>query len=94
MDTKLNDSLIIEGLAREVVNKINSMRRDEGFDVSDRIHVEMQTTDRVKTCFELHGNYICNEVLAVSVEFKQCEGAEWDLNGEAAVIRLEKVSIR
>lgn len=91
LDTSLNESLVIEGLAREVVNKINSMRRDGGFDVTDRIHVKIQTTDKVRTCFEVHGDYICNEVLALSVDFQECNGIQWDLNGEDARILIEKV---
>ena len=73
------------------MNKINTMRRDEGLDVSDRIKVTIETTDRVKSCFEKHGGYIENEVLAISFDFEPCEGKEWDLNGELAKIALEKV---
>ncbi|MFQ5729901.1 MAG: DUF5915 domain-containing protein, partial [Waddliaceae bacterium] len=90
LDTTLNEELLVEGLGREVVNKINTMRREAGFDVSDRIRVKMQTTDRVRSCFEIHGDYICNEVLAVSVDFQECAGTEWDLNGELTTIVLEK----
>ncbi len=91
LDTSLSEELLIEGLAREVVNKINSMRRDAGFEVSDRIRVRLETTDRVKTCFEQYGEYIRDEVLALSVDFGKSEGAEWDLNGEPAKIELERV---
>lgn len=90
LDTKLTDVLLLEGLAREMINKINTMRREANFDVSDRIHVAMQTTERVKESFKLFEDYICNEVLAVSVEFKPCEGTEWDLNGERCVILLQR----
>ncbi len=90
LDTKLNDQLLLEGLSRELVNKINSMRRDGGFDVSDRIHISMKTTDRVRESFRVHGDYINNEVLAVSVNFKDTEGEEWDLNGEPTTISITK----
>lgn len=90
LDTNLDEPLVIEGLAREVVNKINSMRRDGGFEVTDRIHVEIQSTDKVRSCFEVHGDYIRSEVLAVSVDFKDCEGTDWDLNGEQARIHVAK----
>jgi isoleucyl-tRNA synthetase len=93
LDTQLNDELIIEGLAREVVNKINSMRREAGFNVSDRIKVTMETTEKVKESYEQHTDYIHNEVLAVAFNFKQCDGTEWDLNGEPAKIALEKVKM-
>jgi len=90
LDTSLNDELMIEGLAREVVNKVNTMRRDLGFEVSDRIQLTLQTTPKVKESFEVHGDYIRNEVLATQVTFADCEGQEWDLNGELAVIKIER----
>ncbi len=92
LDTDLSEELIVEGLAREIVNKVNTMRREAGFDVSDRIEVTMQTTDLVKKCVAQHRDYIFHEVLAVTIDFGPCEGQEWDLNGEVSVISLKKVS--
>lgn len=89
LETELDDALLIEGLAREVVNKVNTMRRDQGFQVSDRIVLKIDTTDRVKACFEAWGEYIQNEVLAPRVEFGECAGTEWDLNGERAKMSIE-----
>lgn len=92
LDTKLTEDLLIEGLAREVVNKINTMRRESGLAVTDRIHVVIDTTDRVKGCFTKWGDYIQGEVLALSVEFSKCEGEEWDLNGEPARIVIRPLA--
>jgi isoleucyl-tRNA synthetase len=91
LDTELSEELMIEGLAREIINKINSMRREQGLAVTDRIRIIMETSDRVQTCFKEYGDYIQNEVLAVSVNFASTTGTEWDLNGEPAKISLEKV---
>ncbi len=88
LDTTLNEELLLEGIAREIVNKINTMRRDKEFAVTDRIAVRMQTSARVKGAFERHRDYICHEVLAVSFAFEPCEGEVWDLNGEEASIAL------
>ncbi|MES2345044.1 MAG: isoleucine--tRNA ligase [Chlamydiota bacterium] len=89
LDTALTESLLTEGLAREIVNKINTMRRDLGFSVTDRIRVQMDTTERVKQCFEEYKEYIAREVLATGVLFDTAElGTEWDLNGERAVIAI------
>lgn len=90
LDTTLTEELISEGLAREIVNKINTMRRDADFAVSDRIYINMQTSDRVRESFEKHADYICNEVLAISVTFNESPGTEWDINGEPAIICIEK----
>lgn len=90
LDTHLNEELIEEGLAREIVNKINSMRRDLEFEVTDRIRISMQTTPRVEACFAKHRDYIAHEVLAVDVKFGKCEGTPWDLNGEETFISIHK----
>ncbi len=92
LDTTLTDELLMEGLAREVVNKVNTMRRDASLDVADRIHLAMDTSARVQQCFVLHGDYILNEVLALSVAFSPVgQGTQWELNGEKALISIAKV---
>lgn len=88
LDTALTPELLMEGLAREIISKINSMRRDLGYAVTDRIEIKLQTTERVKACFEQFGDLIKHEVLATSVLFTECEGTAWDLNGETAVILI------
>jgi len=88
LDTALNEELLIEGLARELVNKINTMRREMDFEVTDRISIRMQTTSRLQQCYELYKSYIDGEVLAVDVQFGPCEGTLWDLNGEQTVISI------
>ncbi len=90
-DTVLSEDLILEGLARELVNKINTMRRDFDFAVQDRIKVIIETTDKIKKAYDIYHEYICNEVLAVEVKFENCIGESWDLNGEKTTIAIEKV---
>lgn len=91
LETKLSEELLIEGLAREIVNKVNTMRREAGFAVSDRIKLTFDTTPRVQVCFSEFGDLIRSEVLAVDIQFGPCEGTEWDLNGERAVISVTRV---
>lgn len=91
LNTTLNEDLILEGLSREIVNKINTMRRDNGYAVTDRIHVTINTTERVQKCYEIHKEYIDDEILALSFSFNgTTDGQEWDLNGEKTVILLER----
>lgn len=92
LETALTAELLSEGLAREIVNKINTMRREAGFDVSDRIKVVMETTEPVQMSFNEHREFICSEVLAVDVRFGVCSGAVWNLNEEIAKIELTKVN--
>ncbi len=91
LDTELNEELIEEGLAREIVNKINSMRREMGFAVTDRIHIVIETTPRVQSCFAKYQGSIAHEVLAVDVQFGPCQGTPWELNGEKTQISIRKV---
>ena len=88
LDTTLNEELLKEGIAREIINKINTMRREEGFYVTDRVQFTLDTTDRVKEAFEAHKEMIMHEVLGVNVKFEPCEGTEWDINGEKTLIAL------
>ena len=88
LDTQLDEELLLEGIAREVINKINTMRREGGFYVTDRVHIAMDTTDRVKRAFETHRALIMHEVLGVEISFEKCVGTEWDINGEKTTIAL------
>lgn len=88
LDTELDEKLLLEGIAREVINKINTMRRDNGYFVTDRIEITIQTTERVKEAFKAHRDLIMHEVLGTEAIFGPCEGIEWDVNGEPTVISL------
>jgi isoleucyl-tRNA synthetase len=90
LDTQMTDDLLREGIAREIVNKINTMRREAQLETTDRIDLKMQTTDRVIACFNEYRDYISGEVLAIESEFGPCQGTEWDLNGEKAIIHISK----
>lgn len=91
LDTALSAELIEEGIAREIVNKINTMRKEAGFAVTDRISVQLKTTEKVKKAFYAFEKYICHEVLAVHVEFVDALiGSDWDINGEMTSIALRQ----
>jgi isoleucyl-tRNA synthetase len=91
LDLTLNEELLKEGIAREIVNKVNTMRRSQNFEVTDRIRVIMQASNRVKEAFEVFEGYITGEILAKTFAFASCDGEEWDLNGESVKIRVEKL---
>lgn len=91
LNTSLDDALIKEGLSRELTNRIQKMRRDCDFAVTDRIHVEIETSDVVKEAYLSHKDWVKSEILALSVTFTQCpQGTHWDLNGHNALISLKK----
>ena len=91
LDTELDEELICEGYAREIVNKVNTMRRNDGFEVTDRISITLDTSPKIVDAMKKHHDYISGEVLAEEVKFESCSGTEWDLNGELAIIKIEKV---
>ena len=74
LDTTLDDALKLEGLAREIVNKVNTQRRNQGFDVTDRITMVIDSTPYVRECFDKHGDYIKGEVLATEIKFEKTKG--------------------
>lgn len=88
LETELDDALLREGVARELINKINTMRREEGFDVTDRITVHMETPPFVQDAYLQHEEWIKHEVLATSVFFSCTEGREWDLNGHPVTMAV------
>jgi isoleucyl-tRNA synthetase len=91
LDTHLDEQLLLEGVAREIVNKVNTMRREANLAVTDRIKLQIQTTERVISSFQQFKDYICQEILAVDVQFGPCTGTEWDINGEPTVIAIRKM---
>jgi isoleucyl-tRNA synthetase len=93
LDTSLTPELEEEGLAREIINKINLMRKEQGFSVTDRILVEIKTSVKVRQCIDLYKEYISKEVLALDFTFRSdLEGSVIDLNGEQATIILHVAS--
>jgi isoleucyl-tRNA synthetase len=92
LDISLNEELIAEGLAREMINKINTMRKNQGFAVTDRIQVTLSAPKEVEAAYKAHKALIDNEVLAISFTFgKTKEGTEWDLGGHFANFLVQKV---
>lgn len=90
LDTELNEDLVLEGIARELVNKINTMRREAGFAVTDRIRVRMEASPKVKEALRIHGEYVKEEVLAVEIGYGHAKQS-WDINGEPTAIEIEKI---
>jgi isoleucyl-tRNA synthetase len=91
IDTALTEELIQEGFCREMINKINTQRREEGLEVTDRIRIIMKTTDTIRQSFFKHQEFVLQEVLGVDLQFAPCKGTTWDLNGEKAIIHIERV---
>ena len=93
-DTTLTPELIEEGYFREVVSKLQTMRKDAGFEVMDKINVYVQTED-IKDALIKYQDKIKEIVLADNIFFDEsgCEGAfekEWDINGIKVILAVKK----
>ncbi|MDA7794661.1 DUF5915 domain-containing protein, partial [Flavobacteriales bacterium] len=73
LDISLNDSLIREGLARELVNRIQNIRKDEGLEVTDRITIALSATEKLAGAINENLNYICSETLANGLRITNSE---------------------
>jgi isoleucyl-tRNA synthetase len=93
LDTKLTEKLIEEGFVREVISKLQTMRKDAGFEVMDRINVTLLVCDKIKAYVENNMDQIKDETLADSVSFTEPKGyvKDWNVNGEDSVFGVEKI---
>ena len=96
LSTELSHALVLEGMARELVNKIQNMRKDADFNVSDRIKLSLNTSSALVTeAFETHRDYILTETLTTEVVETPGENAfslDQKLNGEPATLSVEQVT--
>jgi isoleucyl-tRNA synthetase len=92
IDKNLTPELIEEGNVREIISKIQTMRKDSGFEVMDRIRVAFSGNDTVIAIAERNKAEICDETLADelvvgTLKFQK----EWNVNGEVVTLSVEKV---
>ncbi|MBP3647627.1 MAG: class I tRNA ligase family protein, partial [Clostridia bacterium] len=94
IDCNLTSELIIEGYQREVVSKLQNMRKDADFEVSDRIAVTYEADDELAAAIEAGRDFIMTSVLATSMERAAApEGVEakkWDINGKKAMMSVSR----
>jgi len=94
LDTHLTPELIAEGLAREFVNKVQNMRKEAGFEITDRIEVAYSGDDEVKSAISAFESYVAGEILAEKIEpaaDPPPESRSWDLNGRPVAIAVKRV---
>ena len=93
LDTNLTEDLIEEGFVNELVSKLQNMRKDSGFEVTDRIVIGLAGNDKIADILRRHEADITAQVLANAVTYGEvAEGArEWNLNGEKVTISVTRV---
>jgi isoleucyl-tRNA synthetase len=94
ISTKLSRELENEGIARELVNKIQNMRKEAGFEVMDRIEIEFKTTPRIKEAILAFKEYIAKETLAQGINFSEEAKenyTELNINGEKTQVWINRI---
>jgi isoleucyl-tRNA synthetase len=93
LNTALTTELVQEGLAREVVSKVQNMRKNAAFELTDRIELKFVSDDEVAAAVDAFGKYVAEETLSVSVVRENQAGIgfeKWDINGHEAEIKVVK----
>ena len=92
LDTRLTPELLEEGFVREIISKIQTMRKEAGFEVTDHIKVYQQGNDKIAEILTTHAEAIKDEVLADEIAVGSMGGyeKEWNINGENGKLGVEK----
>ena len=94
LDTNLTPELIEEGFVREIISKIQTMRKEAGFEVMDKIKVYAHGNDKIQEVMKAHEDEIKSEVLADEMVLGETDGyvKEWNINKEAVTMGVKKLS--
>ena len=92
LDTNLTPALLEEGFVREIISKVQTMRKEAGFEVTDHITVYEDGNDKIKEIMTKYADEIKNDVLAddMCVDAEGGYSKEWDINGEKVRLGVEK----
>ena len=93
LDTHLTPELIEEGFVRELISKIQTMRKEAGFEVMDKIRIYAKDNDRIADLLTRHEEEIRSEVLADQLILGETRGyeKEWNINSEKVIMAVEKI---
>lgn len=93
LDTNLTPELLEEGFVREIISKIQTMRKEAGFEVMDKIKVYVKDNEVIKGIAAAHNGEICRDVLAEEIVADASAGYEktWNINSEKVTLAVEKL---
>ena len=91
LNTELNEDLILEGLAREIVRKVQSLRKDNDYVITDRIKLYYDGSDMIDKTIDKYSDYIKNETLAVELIKDTSLSESYDMNGEQVKVKTERI---
>ncbi|WP_290772175.1 isoleucine--tRNA ligase [Anaerofustis sp.] len=90
LDTNLDEDLIKEGYVREVISKVQQMRKNNDYEVTDRIDITIDCSDTIKSSIEKFEEYLKKETLCDNILYSQNDGNKVKLNDQEAVITLKR----
>ena len=90
LNATLTDDLINEGIAREIVSKVQTMRKNNNYELTDRISVIYNASDKVREAIEDFSDYIKKETLATKLEFSETANEEFFIDNERVLITISK----
>ena len=92
LDTQLTEELIEEGFVREIISKVQTMRKEADFEVTDHIVLSMEGNEKLKAITEKNEDSVKKDVLAEAVAFGSTDGyvKEWNINGETVTLGVKK----
>ena len=90
LDTKLSEDLILEGLARELVSKVQNLRKLKDFDIQDRIKLYISGDVYIDKCLSTYEEFIKNETLTLEI-VKEIKGETYDINDHETYLDVERV---
>ena len=91
LEVELTEELLQEGLARELINRIQNMRKDSGLEITDRIDILVAEHDKMNAGIEHYGEYIKGQVLADNITIAANDGEEVDFDDFKLNIKIQKV---
>ena len=91
LEVELTEELLQEGLARELINRIQNMRKDNGLEITDRIDIWVAEHEKMKAAIEHYGEYIKGQVLADNITIAANDGEEVDFDDFKLNIKIQKV---
>ena len=91
LDTTLTEDLIKEGIVRELISKIQQLRKTKDFNIIDRINIYYEKNEEFKQAIENFIDVIKNETLAIEIKEKSNNGEQLDLNGVLVKVEIEKI---
>ena len=92
LDTNLTEELLEEGFVREIISKVQTMRKEAGFEVTDKIQITYTGSGKAENIFAANADTVGSETLATAVSKDEPKGyvKEWNINGEKVTIGVER----